>query len=181
MHLSLGVVDGRNIWKTNCAAALSSLRNAALKLGSDRLFVGSSSSLLHVPVDLELETSLDPEIRNWMAFAVQKCGEIALLGQTIHREWSPECLNENRLSIESRHLNMKTFDPAVRRRCRNVTPEMLNRKSPYADRCRKQQEAFNLPLFPTTTIDSYPQTEAIRKARREYRKGELSPPPTKLS
>ncbi|MFQ8736441.1 MAG: hypothetical protein ACLSAH_10840 [Bilophila wadsworthia] len=61
MHLSLGVVDGRNIWKTNCAAALSSLRNAALKLGSDRLFVGSSSSLLHVPVDLELETSLDPK------------------------------------------------------------------------------------------------------------------------
>ena len=175
MHLSLGVVDGRNIWKTNCAAALSSLRNAALKLGSDRLFVGSSSSLLHVPVDLELETSLDPEIRNWMAFTVQKCGEIALLGQTIDGEWSPECLNENRLAIESRHLNMKTFDPAVRRRCRKVTPEMLNRKSPYADRCRKQQEALNLPLFPTTTIGSYPQTEAIRKARREYRKGELSP------
>ena len=175
MHLSLGVVDGRNIWKTNCAAALSSLRNAALKLGSDRLFVGSSSSLLHVPVDLELETSLDPEIKNWMAFAVQKCGEIALLGQTIDGEWSPECLNENRLANESRHLNMKTFDPAVRRRCRNVTPEMLNRKSPYADRYRKQQEALNLPLFPTTTIGSYPQTEAIRKARREYRKGELSP------
>lgn len=175
MSLSLGVVDGHNIWKTNCASVLPALRNAALKRGHDKLLVGSSCSLLHVPVDLDLETALDPEIKSWMAFAAQKCREIALLGQTIDGEWEPECLNENRLAIESRHLNMKTFDPAVRRRCKAVTPEMLNRKSPYAVRCRKQQEALELPLFPTTTIGSYPQTEAIRKARREYRKGELSP------
>lgn len=175
MSLSLGVVDGHNIWKTNCASALPVLRNAALKLGNDRLLVGSSCSLLHVPVDLELETELDPEIRSWMAFAVQKCHEIALLGQTIDGGWTPECLNENRLAIESRYLNVKTIDPDVRRRCRNVTPDMLNRNTPYAVRCGKQEKALNLPLFPTTTIGSYPQTEAIRKARREYRKGELSP------
>ena len=110
------------------------LRNAALKLGNDRLLVGSSCSLLHVPVDLELETELDPEIRSWMGYAVQKCHEIALLGQTIDGGWTPECLNENRLAIESRYLNVKTIDPDVRRRCRNVTPDMLNRNTPKAER-----------------------------------------------
>ena len=174
MSLSLGIVNGRNIWKTNYATALSVLRNASDSLGNDRLLVGSSCSLLHVPVDLKQERNLDPEIRSWMAFAVQKCDEIALLGKTLDGEWRTEELNKNRLAMESRCSHAKTFDAAVRERCKGISPESLQRKSSYEERCRRQQEILNLPLFPTTTIGSYPQTEVIRKARLDYRSGALS-------
>lgn len=146
MHLSLGVVDGRNIWKTNCAAALSSLRNAALKLRATGCSSVRNLRCCMCARESGTGNSLDPEIKNWMAFAVQNCSGIALLGQTIDGEWSPECLNENRLASESRHLNMKTFDPAVAGDFERHPS--AQRKAPMPSIAGNSREALNLPLFP---------------------------------
>ena len=173
MSLSLGIVNGRNIWKTSYAHTLPVLRTATSQIGRDRLLVGSSCSLLHVPVDLEQEKHLEPKIKSWMAFAVQKCAEIAMLGNTVDREWNTAALNENRLATESRFTDERIFNREVRERCRNVSPDMLKRSVPHARRAVLQQAVLDLPLFPTTTIGSYPQTPAIRAARQQYRNGLL--------
>ncbi len=174
MTLSLGLVDGRNIWKTNLDGVLRKVNAARQQVKPDRLMIGSSCSLLHCPVDATGETGLDPEIRQWMAFAVQKCAEIAALKQAGEGKGTPGLFAENKASLLARGAHRDVVDKAVRERVLAITPEMYDRNSPLAARAGVQHQRLNLPLFPTTTIGSYPQTPEIRRTRLRFRKGELS-------
>jgi 5-methyltetrahydropteroyltriglutamate--homocysteine methyltransferase len=177
--LSLGLVDGRNIWRVDAAAALARIDLAAQHLGSDRLLLAPSCSLLHCPIDLAAETDLDPELRSWMAFAAQKCREVRLLADAAapggpDRPDVAEALAANRRAWESRRQSPRTQVAAVRARLAAITPAMFNRATPYPERARRQHAALGLPALPTTTIGSFPQTAEIRSARRRFKSGELS-------
>ncbi len=172
--LSVGVIDGRNIWKTDLEATLDWLEPLYARLG-ERLWLAPSCSLLHVPVDLDSETALDAEIRDWLAFAVQKLDELQTLARALHegRRAVAVPLAQNRSAIAARRASSKVHRPEVQAAVEAVEPSMGRRKSAYPERARKQADWLKLPLFPTTTIGSFPQTEAIRKARRDYRQGSL--------
>ncbi|KAL1996981.1 hypothetical protein VTN49DRAFT_7846 [Thermomyces lanuginosus] len=174
--LSAGVVDGRNIWKTNFKAAIEKVENAIQKLGKDRVIVATSSSLLHTPHTLESEKNLDPEVRDWFSFAVEKTKEVAIIAKAVtdgHDSVRAE-LEANAKSIESRRSSKRTNDPKVKARQEAVTEEMHNRKSPFPERLAAQAKSLNLPLFPTTTIGSFPQTKDIRIQRNKVTKGEIT-------
>lgn len=172
MVLSLGVVDGRNIWKNDFDKSLATIAKAKKVLGN-RVQVASSCSLLHTPIDLAFETALDPVIKDWLSFAVQKCEEVVALAALAEGKGDQAALEANRKSIASRHNSPLTNNPAVRSRVATVTDEMLHRKSPYTQRVQAQKW-LNLPLYPTTTIGSFPQTAEIRKNRLDFRKGNIS-------
>jgi len=174
LTLSLGLVDGRNIWKTDLEAASHTLNTARQTLATDQIMVGSSCSLLHSPVDITVEENLDPKLRDWMAFAVQKCDEIAALKQNMLESAPPRLIKENKAALEARAIHADVMDSATRNRIQALTPEMYTRTSPFAARSLVQRARFKLPLFPTTTIGSYPQTSEIRKTRLKFKKGEIS-------
>ncbi len=176
--LSLGLVDGRNIWRVDAAAALARLDLAAERVGRDRILLAPSCSLLHCPVDLDDETTLDPAVRHWMAFAAQKCREVRLLADAAAPgdRTRPEVaagLAENRAAWEDRRQSRLARDEHVRRRVAEISPDMFHRPAPYPERARAQRAALSLPPLPTTTIGSFPQTPEIRRARRAHRAGEL--------
>src|SRR5512142_586515 len=171
--LSAGVVDGRNIWRADLEAALSLLERAAAKVGTDYLWVAPSCSLLHVPIDLELETALDPEIKPWLAFATQKLGEVTVLTRAVRegRSAVKEALAESQRAMASRRASPLTLNAVVRQRAATVQESDLRRTAPYADRRRRQLE---LPRYPTTTIGSFPQTPEVRAARRRLTDGQMT-------
>ncbi|QOJ21713.1 MAG: 5-methyltetrahydropteroyltriglutamate--homocysteine S-methyltransferase [Gammaproteobacteria bacterium] len=173
--LSLGVVNGRNIWKTDLTAALDWLEPVHARL-QDRLWLAPSCSLLHVPVDLDSEQKLDPEIRSWLAFAVQKLDEITILAKALNhgRASVAASLQENQAAIASRKQSQRVHRADINARVLAITDAMGNRRSPYHQRAIVQRDRFRLPLFPTTTIGSFPQTQQIRQTRRDFRAGRLS-------
>lgn len=173
--LSLGVVDGRNVWRTDLDKALGVLQQAQARLG-ERLWVGSSCSLLHSPVDLDREDRLDAELKGWLAFAVQKCAEIAVLAEALRDPQSArvqQALADSRAVQVARAASPRIHNPAVQVRLSAVRPEDSRRQSPFARRIVAQREHLHLPLFPTTTIGSFPQTAEIRQARQAFRQGTL--------
>lgn len=173
--LSLGVIDGRNIWRSDLDALLKQLRPLHQQLG-ERLWLAPSCSLLHVPVDLEQEQQLDKEIRSWLAFAVQKLAELNTLKQSLDHgdECCAEALLTARQAIHSRTVSSRIHKPEVKQRCSKISHEMAERASIFETRIRKQQARLKLPLLPTTTIGSFPQTAEIRKARAQHKAGSLS-------
>lgn len=176
-RLSLGVVDGRNIWKNDFETSLLLIEQAKTALGVDRLLIAPSCSLLHSPCDLDLEKKLNPEIRNWMAFARQKTAEVAFLRRWASGERQEElkaAFEANRQAMESKKTSPLIHDPAVKDRVSRIMEGDARRKSPFAQRKEKQQEVLRLPLFPTTTIGSFPQTPEVRSWRARLKKGELT-------
>ncbi|MFN3900436.1 MAG: 5-methyltetrahydropteroyltriglutamate--homocysteine S-methyltransferase, partial [Alishewanella aestuarii] len=173
--LSLGVIDGRNIWKTDLTAVLDWLEPIAALLG-DRLWLAPSCSLLHVPVDLDSEQKLLPELKNWLAFAKQKLQELQILGLALNqgRLLVAEALIDNAAAIASRRQSALVHNPAVQQALQQIRPEQAQRQSPYLVRAQQQAARFALPLYPTTTIGSFPQTTAIRQARLALKKGTIS-------
>ena len=173
--LSLGVIDGRNIWKTDLEAVLDWLEPVAVRLG-DRLWLAPSCSLLHVPVDLASEDGLDAELKSWLAFARQKLDELRVLARAINegRDAVRDELAANRQAIESRRRSPRVHNPAVQAALAQCATEAATaRQSPYAVRAQRQRARFQLPAFPTTTIGSFPQTAEIRQARRQFKAGEI--------
>lgn len=172
--LSLGVVNGRNIWKSDLNRLLDDLEPLSQQLGQ-RLWIAPSCSLLHIPTDLELETDLDAEVRSWLAFAAQRLEEIQILGTALNhgRDAVRRQLQQNQEALRSRHTSPRVHNPAVQAALATVDSSLGERRSPYKKRADIQAEKFNLPLFPTTTIGSFPQTEEIRRSRRLYKAGEL--------
>ncbi len=170
--LSLGVVDGRNIWRADLAALLDRLEPLAAQRD---LVLAPSCSLLHVPVDLQLESKLDDELKQWLAFAVQKIEELDLLRRALAngRESVAAELATSARATEARKTAARIHDRAVSERIAALTHDMRERRAGYAERVKTQSEVLNLPLFPTTTIGSFPQTGAVRKARAEYNRGVL--------
>jgi len=174
--LSVGIVDGRNIWKNDLTKSLGLVEKAVAKLGSDKVFVAGSSSLLHTPVDLNSETQLDDQLKSWMAYATQKVDEIATIakGANEGRDAIAAEIEASDAVQEDRRTSSRIHNDAVKDRIANITPEMTQRKSPFAERQKVQHAALNLPLYPTTTIGSFPQTPDIRKARAQFKKGEIN-------
>ena len=172
--LSLGLISGRNIWKTDLAAALKTAQAAASKLGNDRVIVATSSSLQHCPITLASEKKLKADVLDWFSFAVEKCGEVATLAKAVADSNSvADALEKNAASIKARREFEKNSDPAVRNRVAAIKPDDLKRKSPFEVRREVQKKHLNLPPFPTTTIGSFPQTKEIRTYRSKFTKGEI--------
>ncbi|WCD81892.1 5-methyltetrahydropteroyltriglutamate--homocysteine S-methyltransferase [Pseudomonas sp. TUM22785] len=174
--LSLGLVNGRNVWRCDLDKALDVLRHAHERLG-ERLWVAPSCSLLHSPVDLGREDKLDGELKDWLAFAVQKCAEVAILGRALNEPEAPEvlaALAHSRTVQADRARSPRIHKPAVQARLAAIEPAHGQRRSPFAERIRQQRAHLDLPLFPTTTIGSFPQTASIRLARQAFRQGKLS-------
>lgn len=172
--LSLGVVDGRNIWRTDLAQALDILEPIHRERG-DRLWVAPSCSLLHVPVDTLGEKKMDAEVRSWLSFAVQKLCEVKLLGRALNegRASVSDELVLHQSFIERRRASARVHRSEVADALGRLTGAPAQRKSPYLARRAVQADALRLPEFPTTTIGSFPQTSEIRRVRRSYLKGEL--------
>lgn len=173
--LSLGVINGRNIWKSDLAATLGWLEPLAERLG-DRLWLAPSCSLLHVPVDLASERKLDPEIKSWLAFAKQKLDELRILATALNRgrEAVKTELEANAAAIAARRVSPRVNNPAVKAALAGIMPKLGQRRSPYAARAIKQAALLRLPRFPTTTIGSFPQTVEIRQARSRFKVGEMA-------
>lgn len=177
LSLSLGVVDGRNIWKNDYEKSLSLIKKAVNQLGSERILIAPSCSLLHSPCDLDFETSLNPEIKNWLAFAKQKVAEIVTLKELASETESkqiPEAFEENKKAIESRRTSPLIHNDQVKQRANAVTEKDAQRINPFRIRKEQQQKVLQLPLFPTTTIGSFPQTAEVRSWRAKFKKGELT-------
>lgn len=174
--LSAGVVDGRNIWKTNFKTAIEKVEAAIQKVGKDRVIVATSSSLLHTPHTLASEKNLDAEVRDWFSFASEKLTEVVVIAKAVTEGPSAVAaeLEANAKSMQSRATSTRTNDPAVKARQAAVTPEQHLRKSPFTTRIAAQTEHIKLPLFPTTTIGSFPQTPEIRVTRNKFAKGEIT-------
>lgn len=173
--LSLGIINGRNIWKTDLNALLEWLEPLHQRLG-DRLWLAPSCSLLHVPVDLNSEQALDAEVRDWLAFALQKLDELQCVATALNQGRSAvaEQLTANQASLTARRQSTRVHNPVVQQAVREISPELGRRQSSYAVRAEKQAALLQLPAFPTTTIGSFPQTAAIRQARKQYKAGEIS-------
>ena len=172
--LSAGVINGRNIWKTDLNAALQWLEPLHRALGS-RLWIAPSCSLLHTPVDLDSEQKLDPEIKSWLAFALQKLDEVTVLAAALNhgRAAVADALAANAAAIESRRASPRVHNPSVKAAVSRIDAALGRRASAYPQRAAKQSTILNLPAYPTTTIGSFPQTGEIRVARSQFRSGEL--------
>lgn len=174
--LSLGVVNGRNVWRCDLEKALAVIGHAHSRLG-ERLWIAPSCSLLHSPVDLAREEGLDAELKSWLAFATQKCAEVAVLARAVNQPDAPEvhkALAESRAVQAGRAASPRIHKPQVQTRLAAVKTGDSQRRSPFAQRIAKQRIGLALPPFPTTTIGSFPQTSAIRLARQAFKQGKLS-------
>ena len=172
--LSIGVIDGRNIWRANLDAALETLAPLHARFG-DLLWLGPSCSLLHAPVDLAHETELDDELKSWLSFATQKLDELALLKRALNGEFDaiqPQ-LAAARAALETRRNSPRIHNGFVQKRLAEVTDAHTRRAASFDTRIGRQQAKWKLPAFPTTTIGSFPQTAEIRRARAAYKRGEI--------
>ncbi len=180
VNLSLGVVDGRNIWKNDFKKSLALIQKATDALGKDRILIASSCSFIHSPCDLDLETNdatLTPKIKQWLAFAKQKIEEIVLLKNFALEEISlvdSVSFQQNTIANENRKTSKLIHNDSVKNRVASIKTGDDERENSFATRRKKQIEALNLPLFPTTTIGSFPQTTEVRSWRAKFKKGELS-------
>ena len=180
MILSLGLIDGRNIWKNDYQKSIGFLTKAIEVLGQERVWIAPSCSLLHSPCDLDLEKDekvLTPEIKNWMAFAKQKLIELSNLKQIVLDKESPSSLSlfsSNQAAIKNRKESSLIHKSHVKSRVSLLKDADSRRLSVFSMRQKKQHQALKLPVFPTTTIGSFPQTEEVRVLRSNYKKGNIS-------
>ena len=175
LALSLGVVDGRNVWRSDLDETLTTVERAVDRLGEDRVLVAPSCSLLHLPFDVERETELDAELRGWLAFAVQRLEELAVLGRAVRdgRSAVADELAAAREAVASHRRSPRVHRADVADRLAAITPAMTTRSAPFAERTAAQAERLPLPELPTTTIGSFPQTTEVRKVRAARRRGEI--------
>jgi 5-methyltetrahydropteroyltriglutamate--homocysteine methyltransferase len=174
--LSLGVIDGRNVWRANLAVILDRIEPVVARRGIDRVQIAPSCSFLHVPIDVELEDALDPDLKSWLAFANQKMSELVTFGTALvgGRAAVQAALAASSAAAEARRRSPKVHAAAVAARAAAVTADMARRRSRFANRSQIQRQCLALPAFPTTTIGSFPQTADVRKARAAHAKGALS-------
>ncbi|MDE1487257.1 5-methyltetrahydropteroyltriglutamate--homocysteine S-methyltransferase [Xenorhabdus bovienii] len=170
--LSLGVINGRNVWRADLSAKYQLVAPLA---GKRDIWIGTSCSLLHSPIDLNDETGLDEEVKSWFAFALQKCAELSLLAQALN---APEGSKQAELDaysapIRARRSSTRVNNPTVTERITAIKPQDSERNLVYPERAKLQRERYNLPLWPTTTIGSFPQTTEIRSLRLDFKKGRV--------
>ncbi|WP_413515227.1 5-methyltetrahydropteroyltriglutamate--homocysteine S-methyltransferase [Serratia proteamaculans] len=170
--LSMGVINGRNVWRADLSSWFERLQPL---VGSRPLWIGTSCSLLHSPIDLSVETRLDEEVKSWFAFALQKCAEVALLSAALNAPGAAKQAELDAYSapIRARRQSSRVHNAQVGQRLAAITAQDSERQSPYAERAQAQRERFNLPAWPTTTIGSFPQTTEIRGLRLDFKQGRL--------
>ncbi|HHB1474154.1 TPA: 5-methyltetrahydropteroyltriglutamate--homocysteine S-methyltransferase [Yersinia enterocolitica] len=170
--LSLGVINGRNVWRADLSHWFERLQPL---VNSRPLWLGSSCSLLHSPIDLSEETRLDAEVKSWFAFALQKCAELALLTQALNAPSEAKLAELAAYSapIRARRASSRVHNPQVEQRLAAITAQDIERQQPYEARAAAQRKRFNLPAWPTTTIGSFPQTTEIRGLRLDFKQGRL--------
>lgn len=180
IKLSLGIVDGRNIWKNDFEDSLKLINKALEKIGEERVMIAPSCSLLHVPCNLDLETNekaLPPEIKQWLSFARQKLDETAvlkLLSMGDESQAPKQVFNQNQAAIQSRKTSTLIHNKKVGERINTIGQLKGLKRPPFQQRKKEQQKHLNLPPFPSTTIGSFPQTAEVRTWRAKRKKGELS-------
>ena len=172
-HLSVGVIDGRNIWRADLDRQFALVSQAWDSIGPDRLEIAPSCSLLHTPVDLDGETGLDAELKSWLAFSRQKLGEVAALALAMQkgRSAAREAFDASAAAVQSHRQSPRIHKAAIKDRAAAVLS--LSRPAPFASRRDAQRRRFGLPAYPTTTIGSFPQTAAVRAARADFRHGRI--------
>ncbi len=170
--LSLGVINGRNVWRADLSHWFERLQPL---VNSRPLWLGSSCSLLHSPIDLSEETRLDAEVKSWFAFALQKCAELALLTQALNAPTEAKLAELAAYSapIRARRASSRVHNAQVEQRLAAITAQDIERQLPYEARAAAQRQRFNLPAWPTTTIGSFPQTTEIRGLRLDFKQGRL--------
>ncbi|MCG6505117.1 5-methyltetrahydropteroyltriglutamate--homocysteine S-methyltransferase [Kingella sp. SNUBH-2017] len=173
--LSVGLIDGRNVWRANLNKVIDTLQPVREKFANN-LWIAPSCSLLHSPQDLAVEEKLDAEIKSWMAFAAQKLVELGTVKRALEngKDSVKDALAASDAAAADRATNKKIHNDAVQARVSSLKKGEDQRKSPFPARIKAQQEWMKLPLLPTTTIGSFPQTAEIRQARAAFKKGELS-------
>ncbi|MBT9182808.1 5-methyltetrahydropteroyltriglutamate--homocysteine S-methyltransferase [Pectobacterium punjabense] len=167
--LSLGVINGRNVWRADLSSWFERLQPL---VGTRALWLGSSCSLLHSPIDLSVEVRLDDEVKSWFAFAIQKCAELSLLSQALNSD-NGQALEAYSAPIRARRTSTRVNNAAVAQRLAAITAQDSQRQNVYSVRADAQRERFNLPAWPTTTIGSFPQTTEIRGLRLDFKQGRL--------
>jgi len=173
LAVSVGVVNGRNVWKANLASCIETVKKAVAALGADRVIVAPSCSLLHTPHSLASEKKMDANIKSWMSFAAEKLVELDTITKAVNAPGSVDAvLAENAACVETRKTSPLIHDPAVKAEMSAITPNMFKRQSVFEVREAKQQAKLGLPLYPTTTVGSFPQTKEVRVARQKFKKGE---------
>lgn len=175
--LSLGLVNGRNIWRNDLQASLNTIEIARERLG-DRVWIAPSCSLLHSPVDLDREQKLSSDIKSWLAFAKQKIGEVVTLKNLIENPFdaiTQQALLSSEKAKQAKLTSSLIHNPEVKQRLQAINKQHSKRQSPFAKRIKEQQAILKLPLFPTTTIGSFPQTDKIRRVRAEFKSGKINP------
>ena len=172
--LSLGLVDGRNVWRADLDVALAVARHAIARLGAERVWLAPSCSLLHVPVDAAQEGALPDGVQTWLAFARQKLEELHVLAEALAGHAGAEAaLARAREYLAVRHASPGVHRPAVAQRLAALREADAQRGSAYLERRARQQARFDLPAYPTTTIGSFPQTQEVREARAAFKAGRL--------
>ena len=172
MSLSCGLINGRNIWRNDLDLSLGLLRQAVDVLGRDRVIVAPSCSLMHAPMTIALEERLDPEVKSWLAFGLEKLDEVRILAAAVGSDAYAAELAASRAIVAGRKASCRVHNASVQQRMRAILPTMLERAS-HAERDRAQRETFALPLLPTTTIGSLPQTAEVRRLRASYKSGSI--------
>lgn len=175
--LSLGLVDGRNIWINNLEQSIEITKKAIQVLGENRVIVSSSCSLLHSPISLTNETSLDSEVKTWLAFAEEKLQEISIIAGSINNNLTEKqqlALQNNKIAIANKKTSAKIHNQQVKQRVSQIDTALLNRKSNFSTRSKLQQNHLNLPLLPTTTIGSFPQTKEVRENRANFKSNKIN-------
>jgi 5-methyltetrahydropteroyltriglutamate--homocysteine methyltransferase len=174
LHVSLGLIDGRNVWRTDLTKAVALLESAIGVFGQQRVHISPSCSLLHSPFDLDTEQKLDPNVRAWMSFAKQKLSEVSLLARAIEGRTAIQGeLDENARRIALRKSSPLIHKQEVASRIAAVDASMSSRDNPYLVRREQQAKALGLPVLPTTTIGSFPQTAEVRKTRAAFKNGKI--------
>ncbi|WMT15104.1 5-methyltetrahydropteroyltriglutamate--homocysteine S-methyltransferase [Serratia fonticola] len=170
--LSLGVINGRNVWRADVSSWFERLQPL---VGSRPLWIGTSCSLLHSPIDLSVESRLDEEVKSWFAFALQKCAELALLSSALNAPGAEKQAKLDAYSapIRARRQSSRVHNAQVEKRLAAITAKDSERQRPYEQRAQAQRDRFNLPAWPTTTIGSFPQTTEIRGLRLDFKQGRL--------
>ena len=161
------LINGRNVWRADLTEKYAQIKDL---VGKRDLWVASSCSLLHSPIDLSVETRLDAEVKSWFAFALQKCGELALLRDALN-SGDTAAITEWSAPIQARRHSTRVHNAEVEKRLAAITAQDSQRASPYEVRAQAQRQRFNLPKWPTTTIGSFPQTTEIRGLRLDFKKG----------
>ena len=176
--IGIGIVNGRNVWVNDIEKSVEFLKGIAEGIDSDKIMVGSSCSLLHVPYTLKYETKMDEDIKSWISYALEKLDEIRVIDRVFRgeslSEYEKEVLEGNKIAIATRKTSEKIHDPIVQDRVSNLTEKDKHRSTPFEERIKLQRENLKYPILPTTTIGSFPQTPELRKLRRDYKNGVIS-------